>query len=194
MYLALVRPHLGYATQIWAPQTKELTRQVERIQRRASKFILGLPFRCGLSYKDRLMKLNLLPLTYWHEYLDLIYFFKIVNGIVDINPSVIPQVRLSRPTRSTTNLGSNQFFTRKCKTTTFQKSFLVRTTRIWNNLVTFIDSSSFSKLSLFRNTLLKYYFTALTLNYDPEVPKTWKSICPDCNGVRSLTTNLTCCF
>ena len=45
IYLALVRPHLGYATQVWAPQSKELMRQVERVQRQATKFILGLPFR-----------------------------------------------------------------------------------------------------------------------------------------------------
>ena len=53
MYLALVRPILGYATQVWAPQMKEQIRQGERIRRRATKFILGLPFRCEQAYKDR---------------------------------------------------------------------------------------------------------------------------------------------
>ena len=41
LYLALVRPYLGYATQIWARQSIELIVKLERIQRRATKFILN---------------------------------------------------------------------------------------------------------------------------------------------------------
>ena len=72
-FLAIVRPHLGYATQIWAPQTIELIKQVERVQRRASKFILNLPYDCQISYKNRLKASKLLPLGFWHEYLYLVF-------------------------------------------------------------------------------------------------------------------------
>jgi hypothetical protein len=70
LYLAVLRPALGYATQVWSPQSVELINRVERVQRRASKFILGLPFMCDVSCKDRLISTELLPLSYWHEYLD----------------------------------------------------------------------------------------------------------------------------
>ena len=40
--------------------SKELIRKTERIQRRATKYILNLPFFCEESYKDRLIKLDLL--------------------------------------------------------------------------------------------------------------------------------------
>ena len=53
--------------------------QVQRITK-TSKFILGLPFMCDLSHKDRLISTELLPLSYWHEYLDLIFFFKAITG------------------------------------------------------------------------------------------------------------------
>ena len=74
-YLALVRPHLGYATQICAPQSIELIVKLERIQRRTTKFILKLPYSSNISYKSRLQTLNLIPVCYWHELLDLTVFF-----------------------------------------------------------------------------------------------------------------------
>ena len=64
LYLAVVRPALGYATQVWSPQLVELINRVERVQRRASKFILGLPFMCDLSYKDILDWLLREPANY----------------------------------------------------------------------------------------------------------------------------------
>ena len=44
VYLSLVRPLFGYATQIWAPQSIELISRIKRTQRRATKYILKLPF------------------------------------------------------------------------------------------------------------------------------------------------------
>jgi hypothetical protein len=41
----------------------------------ATRFILSLAFRCEsseTSYKNQILKANLLPLSYWHEYLDFI--------------------------------------------------------------------------------------------------------------------------
>ncbi len=37
--------HLGYATQVWSPQTVDLIIRVERVQCRANKAILNLPFQ-----------------------------------------------------------------------------------------------------------------------------------------------------
>ena len=75
IYLTLVRSHFSYATQVWTPQSKELIRKIERIQHRATKYILNLPILCEESYKDRVIKLALLPVSYWHEiYLDMVFF------------------------------------------------------------------------------------------------------------------------
>ena len=98
MYLALVRPHLGHATQVcMGPADQlDLIGEVKRVQRRATKYILKLPLSCEQSYKNRLIELKLLPLTNWHEILDIVFFFKIVNGLVDINPDITPEVRNAR--------------------------------------------------------------------------------------------------
>ena len=58
LYLALVRSHLAYASQVWSPQNTTMCMELERIQRRAMKFILALPFRMDESYKSRLVTLT----------------------------------------------------------------------------------------------------------------------------------------
>ena len=80
LYFRLVRAHLGYATQVWALQGIELISKLESIQRRATKFILCFPFLTNISYKGRLMSVNLLPVCYWHELLDLVYFYKATHN------------------------------------------------------------------------------------------------------------------
>ena len=78
---SLVRSHLCYCSQVWAPQSvKNQLILVEQVQRRATRFIIGRDR--DLCYKDRLIKLNLLPLNYWLEYLDLVFFYKSLKGDV----------------------------------------------------------------------------------------------------------------
>ena len=124
-YLTLVRPHLGYATQVWTPQSIDLIRKLERVQRRATKYILHLPFICDQRYGERLLNLNLLPISYWHEFLDMIFFFKIVTGTFRVSPSVLPQVLVTRTTRSNSNHNVTHFISRKCNTVTFRRSFSI---------------------------------------------------------------------
>ena len=57
LYLSIVRSTLGYATQVLSPQSIDLSTRTERIQRRATKFILKLPFVSAETYKDRLITL-----------------------------------------------------------------------------------------------------------------------------------------
>ena len=93
LYLRLVRAHLGYATQVWVPQGIELISKLESIQRRSTKFIFCLPFLTNISYKEIPMYVNLLPVCYWHELLDLIYFYKAMHNMIHLDPSVVPFVR-----------------------------------------------------------------------------------------------------
>ena len=163
LYLALVRPHLGYATQIWAPQSIELIVKLECIQRRATKFILKLPYSSNISYTSRLETLNLILICCWHELLDLTNFFKLTHGLVNVNVSVLPEVRkYGRRTRSS-NSNVNKYITKKCKTSSYQKSFLIRTSRIWNCLADELDLSS-STLASFKSVIFNYYKSALAVS------------------------------
>jgi hypothetical protein len=101
IYLSLVRSHLGYATQVWTLQSIELLLKLEKTQRRATKYILNLPFISSVNYKSRLQTLHLLPICYWHEYLDMIHFFKVIHGIT--SSSFALHAKTTRHTRSSTN-------------------------------------------------------------------------------------------
>ena len=88
LYLSLVRSTLYYGSQVWAPQssTRDLL-LLERVQRRASKYILAPGGACfaDLSYRDRLIKLDLILVSYCFEYLDLVFFYKCRNGLFDLD-------------------------------------------------------------------------------------------------------------
>ena len=62
LYLVLVGCH--YGSPIRAPQTIELISMLERTQRRATKYILNLPFLTNVDYNTRLQSLHLLPISY----------------------------------------------------------------------------------------------------------------------------------
>ena len=190
LYLTLVRAHFAYAAQLWAPQSIEMISRIERTQRRATKYILKLPFSSTVSYSSRLQTLSLLPITYWHEYLDMVFFFKMTHGLVHVKPNLLPVPRCTRPTRSSSSKAV-KYTVRQCKTSTYQKSYLTRTTRIWNALADDLKLTM-NRLNSFKRVMLSYYFVSLP-NYNCNDPRTFKSVCLKCNSCRSLAFATSCC-
>ena len=67
--LALVRSQLSYCSQLWRPRLMKDIVYLEKVQRRASKYILG---DRESDYRSRLITLNLLCIN-WLELQDLIF-------------------------------------------------------------------------------------------------------------------------
>lgn len=183
---------LATQPQVWSPQSIGLLKRVEHVQRRATKLILKLPFHCDVTYKTRLQLTNLLPISYWHEFLDIVFFYKIVNNLVFVDSEALPITRQS--TRFTRSSSSNAitYIPKRSRTVTYQRSFFIRACRTWNALPAELRTSHIS-LASFKRSLLQYYNKALD-QYDADDIRTWRTICPRCNIARSLLCPPSCCF
>ena len=182
LYKTLVRSHFAYSCQVCSPQYVSLILDMEKVQRRATRFIMSLLYQSETCYKDRLLKTGLLPLSYWHEYLDLMYFFK---AILRNDQNIATKLR-NRVTRSEINNGISIKIPR-VNTLTYQNSYYNRTPRIFNSLPPNIRGSDVT-IGQFKSYLLKYYHKMTKLVYDFEVPQTFKTVCVKCHSCRPLSS------
>ena len=185
LYIAIVRPRFGYCSQLWAPQS--VIRNIfllESVQRRSTKFICGYT---EVNYRDRLVQLKLLPVSYWLEYLDLIFFFKCKVGIYTIDLSNY----LTFCAGVTRRLSSGLYLRQNCipKTSSFRDSYFIRIVNIWNALPINIKASS--SLTEFRVKLKEFFFERLRSVFDGDNIRSYKIICPKCRSVNTM--NLCTC-
>ena len=154
------------------------------MQRRATRFILKRN-SSDLSYKDRLIKLKVLPLNYWLEYLDLVFFFKCLHGHIDLTRSfnyyfsfVTSQTRQAC---SGLNLKINNN-----RTSTFRDFYFnsYRIANLWNNIPN--DVRQAESIDSFKRKLKWFYFKRLFNVFDGDNFRIFKIICPKCGRVNTL--------
>ncbi len=84
LYLSLVKSQLCYTSEVWSPHIQAQKTQLEQVQRRATRRMLK-ERKGDSSYSERLSTLRLLPLCYDREIRDLVFFYKALYGISDLN-------------------------------------------------------------------------------------------------------------
>ena len=107
LYLSLVRSHLSYVSEIWAPQSciTDL-KQLENVQKRATRFFRSCNRDPNIrpNYKTRLISLNLLLISYWLECRDLCFAFRCIHCLLNVQFDKYIQIFSGRTRSSSENL------------------------------------------------------------------------------------------
>ena len=135
LYKAMVRPHLEYANQVWAPRLLKHVDMLENVQDRATKMIPGI--NKGLkpkTYEARLRKLKLPTLTYRRLRGDLIETYKILTGKYD--PEVCEGfIKLREEAQEAGTRGNSlKIFKERFRLDIKKYSFPHRVIDIWNDI------------------------------------------------------------
>ncbi|KAK3096436.1 hypothetical protein FSP39_000095 [Pinctada imbricata] len=145
-YNAIVRPTLEYAASVWTQYTNQQITSIERVQRRAARFVTN-------NYRDYIpgAVTGMIAHLGWESLATrraksrLTMMFKITHGLVDI-PHEQHLVAGDRRTR-----GNNQFREIATSEDAYKYSFYPRTIRQWNKLPT--DITAIPSLEGFKATL-----------------------------------------
>ena len=128
-YISLVRPSLEYCSSIWNPYTREQTRKLEMVQRRAARFVTHR-YHNTSSVTSMLDHLEWETLESRRTKNQLTMLFKIIHGLVDIPASDYITPANTR-TRSSHSLKFRQF---SSSSDYFKFSFFPRSVSHWNKL------------------------------------------------------------
>ena len=169
LYFILIRSKLSYCSLLWRPHLIQDIIMIEQVQRRATKFIL-LDFTS--NYKDRLIALNLLPLMYWLELLDIFFLIKCLLYPPD-NFNILNYVSFKS---SSTRFGSSnklQYNYRRCNTT--RHYYFNRIVRLWNKLPPINLSLPYRNI---KQLLISIFWEHFVTHFNQDHPCTYHYSCP----------------
>ena len=126
LYNSLVRPHLEYAVQFWAPSQRKDIERLEAVQARVTKLI---PSIRHLGYQRRLDRLNLFSLEKRRLRGQLIETFKILKGINNIDSQSLFSLNNNHTRSNGWKLELKRFNTSQCG-----NFFTYKVASYWNRL------------------------------------------------------------
>ena len=127
-YLTLVRPIMEYAAPVWDPYYNTDIYKLEKVQRRAARWILSDYSRNSVT--SLLSSLSIPTLQQRHQSSRLTLFYKIINNTLPIS---IPS-HYQRTQFCTRQHHPNHFILPQATLNTYKYSYYPRTVKDWNEL------------------------------------------------------------
>ena len=146
-----VRSRLEYCSVAWSPSLRKDIESLEKVQRRFTKRLRGLQH---LTYRQRLNKLQLKSLELRRLRLDLIFAYKLVFRLTELNLNDILKLCTEYRHRG----HKYKLFLPGCSSNTRHNFFTYRTTRTWNNLPA--DNTDFSNLNSFKRSITSTFLAS----------------------------------
>ena len=151
-YFTLIRPGLEYCAHIWDPHTLNDKTKIERIQHKAARFTLNIPYKRD-NRENQVSGQSLATRLGW-EQLDrrrtdqrLTAIYKIINQLI-----AVPQHYLPHELPTTSRISHNRRLPPvQTMTNTYKYSLIPRTIPDWNSLRT--DIANASTLTSFKRLL-----------------------------------------
>ena len=128
-YTSLVRPTLEYASSVWDPHHNNHIASIEKIQRRALRWIFN-DYNYNHSVTTMLQSLNWPTLQHRRKRIRLTLLYKSINGLLALN---IPSYFIPISTNTRIHHHQSYHFTH-IRTDAYMNSFFPRTIREWNDL------------------------------------------------------------
>lgn len=129
-YLSLIRPILEYANIVWSPYTSTCISTLERVQRKAARFIYNRHRRTD-SPTELLRRAGLATLSSRSKLHRLKFIYLLLHNSFRIKASDHINISQSRITRNKHPLTLEEFL---CNNNTFFYSFFPLSVREWNAL------------------------------------------------------------
>ena len=166
-----MRSQLLYCSQLWRPQLIKDIQRLERIQCRATKYILN---NYDLSYKQRLEQLHILPLMYTYELNDLMFLIKTLK-FPSAHFDISKYIQFADHMHSTRATSTHKLCHHRATSSSYHNSYFNRIIRLWNSMPVINLTLS---LDIIKIQLTNYLWSKFNANFTPDCSCTFHLLCP----------------
>ena len=171
-YLSMILPIVTYASPVCRPSLLQDIKALEKLQKRATKYILN---NNSIDYKTHLTYLNTLPHMYHLELTDIMFYVtsrRNPDSHFNINNFITPCTNTGYSTRSNSSFKLKHHH---ATTNTYHHFYFHRLPQLWNSLPPINPSWP---LHTIRNTIITYMSNHFATHFNPDNPCSYHLVCP----------------